>query len=347
MKETKIKNVKYDNKSFDYRDVFLVDDAGNPDKTEIAKFATAEVWNNAQIEQTKEDFADIDYNNMTSEMSNKIQAIAETVLTKVKRSVKVYNPVPLFFSMEKGQLGKTIEAHEIEGGKVYSFTYGGGRRISSLKHETFSITTTPKAVHFALPVEQLKTGRYTTADLVFAATQAILRDKVSLSWNTMIGGYPTGGGHATNNSGTPIAKTPLDTAIDAVADYDVSTLSVIGRYSVLSSISDFAGSNYQNLYADSALEEIRKRGFLQNYRGADIIRLKYLVDSVYGTEPFGTASVFVVSNEKAFNRYVEVTGLNRRAWVEPSTGTFHMIFEYEDGAAIWKPEYGHRIYGIA
>jgi len=345
--EQVINNLAYNKKLFDYRDIFLVDENGNPDSELQKKFATASLWEDYQVDDTRNLFKDIDYNRMTAANIDKIQAIAEKVLEKVQRAVKVYNPVPMMFTVKSGQLGKTIEAHEIVGGRVYNYAYGGYRNVSTVKHNTYTVTTTPKAVHFIIPLEQLKSGRYTTADLVFAGTQAILRDKVSLAYNTYLSAYPTSGSYVTNNGSTALTATSLNTAIDAIADTDSASITVVGRYSSLSSISDFNNSSTWNSYSDKALEEIRKRGFLTQYRGADIIRLPFVSDEVYGDEPFGTASVFAMANDRQFNRYVEVTKIQRRAWVSNADGNFHMIFEYEDGAAIWMRKYGHRIYGIS
>jgi len=344
-----IRDVSYDHRAFDYRDVFLVDENGKPDKEKAAKFATAEAWEGAQVDQTKNDFADIDYNNLTSAAQDKVQAIAATVLQKVKRAVKVYNPLPLIFQMDKGELGKTIEAHEITGGKVYNYTYGGVRRVSSLKHTTYTVSTSPKAVHFQLPVQQMKSGRFTTAELVFSATQAILRDKLSLAYNTLVAAYPTSGSYVGNASSSAITATLLNAGIKSVKNYDAGGLTIIGRSSSLDAINDFntASTSVVGMYSDAALEEVRKKGFLSVYRGADVIRFPYVVDDVYGTEPWGTASIFILSKERGYNRFVEVGGIEKRAWIDPATGTFNMIFEFEDGAAIWKTKYGYRIYGIA
>ena len=130
----------------------------------------------------------------------------------------------------------------------------------------------------------------------------------------------------------------LNSAIASLADYDVDAITIVGRYSVLNPISGFTG------YADEALEEIRKKGGLGRYRGADIVRLKYLADEVYGGVPFETSSIFLASNDKSFNRYVEAKPIERQSWIEPLDKTIHWTFDFEDGAAIWKLKYGHRIY---
>jgi len=331
---------------FDFRDMFLADRGGNVSEADLKLYPSSESFHEAQIEQTKEDFASIDYNNMTADAIDKVQAVAETVLSKVKRSVKLYDPIGLMFTKAKGQLGKKIEAHEINGGKVYSYTYGGIRRVSALKHKTYTISTDSKSVHFAVPIEQLKSGRFTTADMVYNATQAILRSKIALAYNTLDTAYTNGGTFTTDAGGVALSQPKVNEAIDAVSDYDAGGMVLVGRSKTVAPISDFVGSSTLGGLSDVALEEVRKQGYLTTYRGADIVRLRYVKDGVYGTEPFGLDNVFVMSNEKAFNRYVEVAPITRRAWVNPEDGMFHIIFEFEDGAAVWALEYGRKIYNI-
>jgi len=332
----------YDKKMVDYdavKEIFLVDDAGQPDKARAAAYPTMEAWKESVTQETMETFADIDPNRKTAEQLAKVDAIAETIYENLKRGVKMYNAVPSYMDVRKGTIGKTIEAYETKGGKVYNRAYGGYMRVSELRKEKFTLTTKPAAVHISLPVEALKTGRYSAADVVFAATQAILLYKNRLAFDTFVAAYTTGStGFVTNANSVAITDTVLKSAIDTLADYDVDSMTILGRYSVLTPISDFTG------YADVALEEIRKKGYLGRWRGADILRLKYVVDEVYGGVPFDTSSIFVVSNEKSYARYVEAKPIERQSWIDPKDKTIHWTFDFEDGAAIWKLKYAHRIY---
>ncbi len=339
-----IRTPNYDKKAFDLdavKSIFMVDKNGQEDKALASRYLSREEWEEQVVEDTKDAFKNIDPNRMTAKTLDDIDAIAETIYTRVKRGVKMYNAVPLFMNVVKGQLGKTVEAHEISGGKVYNRSYGGFMRVSRLKHETYTVETRPNAVHIQLTVESLKTGRYSVADVVFAATQAILMYKTRLAFDTFVAAYTTGStGFVTNASSTAITSTVLNGAIDSLADYDVEAITVLGRYSSLTSINDFSG------YSDIALEEVRKQGVLGRYRGADVLRLKYIVDETYDTAPFETTSVFLVSNEKNWNRYVEVKPIERSSWLDPADKTMHWVFDFEDGAAIWKLKYGHRIYDV-
>ena len=335
-----IRNVNYDKEAFDWKSVAFENAAGQEDKTLASRFSGRSQWEEAMREKTMNVFEDIDPTNNSRSM-DKLDAIAEKVFEKVKRVVTTYNPIPLMYDVKKSPLGKTLEAHEIQGGRVYNRTYGGYMNISQLKHVVYTIASSPAAVHFQLPIEQLKTGRYTVADLVFAASQAIIRYKTKLAYDTYVTAFTTGStGYVTSAGGVAITKTVIDGAIDALADFDVESINIFGRFSKLTPIIDFTG------YSDPALEEIRKQGSIGRYRGANVTKVKYDVDEVYATEAFQDTSVFLISNEKNFNRYVEVEPLTRNQWIDPEDKTMHMTFNFEDGAAIWKLKYGHRIYSV-
>lgn len=335
-----LSNLKYDKEAFDWKSVAFENAAGQEDKALASRYTSRAQWEDAMKDATQNLFADIDPTNNTKSI-DKLDAIAEKVFEKVKKIVTTYNPVPLMYDVKKGQLGKTLEAHEVQGGRVYNRTYGGYMNISQLKHVVYTISSRPAAVHFQLPIEQLKTGRYSVADLVFAASQAIIRYKTKLAYDTYVSAYTTGStAYVTDAGSVAITKTVIDNATDALADFDVDSITVFGRYSKLTPLMDFTG------YADVALEEMRKSGVIGKYRGSNIVRVKYDVDEVYATEAFQDTSVFLLSNEKNFNRYIEVEPLTKNQWIDPSDKTMHMTFNFEDGAAIWKLKYGHRIYSV-
>ena len=333
--------VEFERSAFDFEKIFLSNQNGQVN-TELASQYSGDYgkFEDAMKGDTIEAFEDVDVNSNTPKTLEKIDFIAVTMLEKIKRTVKLYDPTKLIYDVRSGVLGKTLEAHEVYGGKVYNFSYGGTRNVSSLVHKTYTITSTPASVHFAVPVQMMKTGRVTLADMTLAAAQAILAFKVRLGFDTFVTAYTAGDSYTTNASSADITKTVLNGAIDDVADRDVSNIKVIGRYSKLTPITDFTG------FSDKAAEEIRMKGGLGKYRGADIIKLKYWADMRYATVPWDTTSIILASDVMNYNRYVNVTGLEKFSWIDQQYGMFHFKIEFEDGAAIWKEQYGHRIYNV-
>jgi len=346
-----ITNVAYDTSAFDWKQIFLTPSEEADSQKFAQKLAKAEklskkygddkhLWMADMVEHTRNEFADISGERNTPENLDRIDAVAETIFDKVNRTVNIYDPTKMMFDVKKGKLGTTLEAHEIIGGKVYNHSYGGLKKISALVHKTYTISSKPSSVHFKLALEELQTGRYTIPDLVFAASQAILAHKTRLGFDTYVTAYPTSAtGYVTNANNADITTTVLNGAIDAIADRDIDTITVIGRFSKLTPITDFTG------YSDKTLDEIRMKGGIGTYRGANIVKIKFYQNERYtDVVPFLTTSVLAVSNVKNFNRWVQVTPLKRSAWIDPNDGTFHFMITFEDGAAVWKLPYGHRIY---
>lgn len=334
--------IAYEVDNFDFKEVFLADSKGNLDKASVDKFGdNRDAWERAAKQESMELFGKIeDPFSRTAKSFDVVDEIATTLVEKVSRTVDLYNPLKLMYDVKKGKLGTTLEAHEIQGGKVYNYAYGGFRNISRLEHQTYTVTTKPAAVHFSVPVEQMQAGRYTLPDLTFAASQAILAYKIRLGFDAWVSKYTTSSSYVTNANSARITATVLNSAIDTLADMDVNNINVIGRYSSLSNVSNFTG------FSDKALEEIRMKGGLGKYRGANIVKIKYWVDQRYATVPWATSSVVLASDVKNFNRYCEIGGIKKSAWIDPAYGMFHIIFQFEDGCAIWKPQYGHRIYNV-
>ena len=336
------KTLEYARDAFDYRDIFLVNAAGQEDKVLAGKFGEdKESWEKAQKEDTIKAFKNLDHTKVAD-----IEAIAVKMFEKVKRTVKLKNPIPLMYDVKSGELGKQIEAHEVSGGKVYQRAYGGFMRISGLKHATYTMTTTPQAVHFQIPLEQFKVGRYTMADLTFAAATAILRYKTKLAYDTFVTAYTGGGSYTTDAASGSITAAMVNAAINGLSDQNVSDITIFGRFSKLTPINDFVGTATVSGYPDSKLEELHKLGLIMQYRGAKVLAVKYDADEVYATEAFGTTSIFLLSNEKNFNRYTEVKKMEKSVWIDPKDKTFHFQIDFEDGAAIWKKQFGWRIYDV-
>lgn len=338
--------IAYDRKAMDYRKIFLVDQNGVKDVALASKYENDESsWKDTQVTETVDAFKNVQHNQVNSATLDQIDAIGETIFQKVQRAVKMYNPVPMFFNVVGQEYGKTLEASEVVGGKVYSYTYGGVRNVSSLKTKTYTISSAPQSVHFKVPVQQMKVGRYTMADFVFAASQAIIRHKIGLAFGVCDLAWAAGGSYATNGGGVAVTETVLSTALKTLGKYQ-GGITVVGAYDKIFPIGGFAGASTVG-YSDREKEYINKNGVSQYYRGAELMPLQYNPDEVYGGEAYTTTNLYLFSNNKNYNRFVEVGGLERSTWIEPETSMFHFKIDFEDGAAIWKPQYGHRIYSVA
>ena len=273
---------------------------------------------------------------------DKRYAVADTIFEIVKTTVDYTNPIPALFNVQRGEAGKKIKAKRLYGGVVYERSYGEYKKVSMFKNTFYTLTTTPKALHISVPVEELQAGVVTIPELADAAAKAILFHKVNMVWKTLYAATTTSGTNYTN-VGASLTQSSLDTAIKTMADrHDLAGL--FGRRKFLDPILTYSGYNSGGIYSPAMIDEITARGFLGQYRGVNLYPMQALKDEARALTTPTDGVAFLIAKNKDYNRYVEVTPLTTTNKVEQDDGSFHLYFQWEDGFAIWESEYIHRIW---
>lgn len=291
-------------------------------------------------EYWKEEFNKIEWGRDNSKTRDQIDAIGSVIIEDVRRIVDLFNPISLFYEMAKGELGKTLEGHEVFGGKVYERAYGGYAQVSGLKSQKFSVTSRPWAVHLQFAVEKMKVGKITLVDINSAISSAILTHKVKLAIDTLVDAYPTTSSYYTAGGGVAVTQAALNDDIDQLADRGSGQVIAVARYKTLSPIKSFTGAPE---WSDDIKDEIHAKGFLGKYNGARLVSIHDYTDDMYAIQPMASTNLFLVDPAKKMNRFVEVNGLERTSYQDPLTNRFGIIVRFEDGAAVWKDKFGHRI----
>lgn len=273
----------------------------------------------------------------------KRMVVADTVYQLVSDQVNTTNPLPAIFEYQRGEAGKRIKAKRHYGGKVYERSYGEYKKASSFGVKFYTMSTSAKALHIEVPVEELKAGIITLPELAEQAAQAILYYKVSTVWKTLKTALPTSDTTVCTNVGTTLTQASLDTALRNMRDkYEIQ--GIFGRYSFLSQVVNYSGYGGSPRWPDETLMEMHKRGMIGQYMGVPIFTMSELRDEWYNTVAVDAANAFIIASKRDFNRYVEVTPLGRSEKIEPLDGTWHLIFDFEDGYALWETKYLHRLW---
>lgn len=280
--------------------------------------------------------------------SDKLMALADTVYELVTDTVLAVNPIPSLFDTKQGELGKKIAGIRNYGGKVYERTYGEYKRASVIKSESFTMTTKPKAIHLTVAVEELKAGVITLAELAEMATQAILYNKIYNAWAALKDACPTTDSTLYTAVGTSLTQATVDSQIGTYKDKWGAIAGIFGRSVALDKAWAFSGVGmYAGGFPESMKEELYKQGVLSVYRGVPLFGIPDFSDEITGTSAIDSSTLFIIaSGKKKFNRYCEVTPVTQATKVEPLDGTYHLIYDFEDGFAIWKTKYCHR-WGLA
>ncbi len=139
---------------------------------------------------------------------------------------------------------------------------------------------------------------------------------------------------------TGLTKQQLDDAILAVQENLLpdgagpAPVTVIGRAQMINQISDFDG------YTEEAQEEIRLRGRLGVYRGANLVTLRYWADED-GVSYVPANELWVLGGNAG--RFVTYGGLQLKSWDENTVDYRHYRARRDIGGMINHPEMARRI----
>lgn len=131
-------------------------------------------------------------------------------------------------------------------------------------------------------------------------------------------------------SGASLSQAALDTAIREVRDESMSgRVTIYGRSTMVDQIADFTG------FADEALEEIRNRGRLGTYRGANVVQVRNWRDE--------DGASFIPANElyvTAFDAGLFATygGLKSKEYTELDNWYWHYLGRQDFGGVLHRPE---------
>lgn len=131
-------------------------------------------------------------------------------------------------------------------------------------------------------------------------------------------------------SGSSVSQSALNTAIREVRDESESgRVTIYGRSTMVDQIADFTG------FADEALEEIRNRGRLGTYRGANVVQVRNWKDE--------DGQSFIPANEMyvtAFDagKFATYGGLKSKEYVELDNWYWHYLGRQDFGGILHRPE---------
>lgn len=132
-----------------------------------------------------------------------------------------------------------------------------------------------------------------------------------------------------------LSKPALDNAIRAVQDASrTGQVSIIGRPTMVDQIVDFEG------FGVETLEEIRQKGVLGNYRGANIVRLRNFKDED-GTPYLPGNEMWVMAKDTG--KFAFFGGLMSKEFTDNDNWYWHYIARRDVGLLVYHPERARRL----
>lgn len=144
---------------------------------------------------------------------------------------------------------------------------------------------------------------------------------------------PSSSPYYVSNAG--VSKPALDNAIRSVRDASLEgNVTIVGRSTMVDQIADFDG------YSDETKEEIRQKGVLGRYRGANIVTLKNYKDEE--GDPYIPANeMWVLSRDTG--KFAFYGGLKSKEFTELDNWYWHYLARRDAGVLVHHPERARRI----
>lgn len=218
---------------------------------------------------------------------------------------------------------------EETGLKVFFIAKGGHIEASSMVSESMEIPRDTLGFHVYEFEDKMEDG--------FAKSAATLRNLAvrRLDWgvNKQIKALIEAAIPNTSPyyiSGAGLSEVALNQAIREVRDESESgVVSIYGRSSMVDQIMNFTG------FSDEALEEIRLRGRLGTYRGANVVQVRNWKDED-GTSFIPANELYVVAQDAGL--FAMYGGLKSKEYTEDDNWYWHYVGRQDFGGVVHRPE---------
>lgn len=245
-----------------------------------------------------------------------------------------------YFQVERVGEFDRVTLRERRGLKVFYTSRGGYIEESQIKVEDWELPRDTIGFHVSEHVDKLRAGfADSIEDLVTLGSARMEAEVNRRIFNLLQEAVPPASPYYVSTTG--MTKTQLDTAIrevrDAIKPNGVGPIpvTIIGRASMVDQISDF------NLGFDpEATEEIRARGRLGVYRGANIVQVINYTDE--NSLPYIPANELWVFGGTV-GKFAMYGDLQTKTWEENTVDYRHYKCRKDVGGLVHHPEQARRI----
>lgn len=249
-----------------------------------------------------------------------------------------------FLTQSVGEF-ETVEVRERRGLKVFYTARGGYIDESQLKEERWELPRDTIGFHVSEFEDKLRANFAETTETLVSLAEMRLDAEVNRRiFNLLQAAIPSNSPYYVNAS-AGLSKANLDDALrnvrDAVKPVNgvIPPVTIIGRAAMIDKISTVV-TDPSALYDPAATEEIRRRGRLGVYRGANIQLLTNYVDE--------NDASFIPANELwvfggTVGLFAMYGSLLSKSWVENTVDYWHYRGRKDIGGLIHHPEQARRI----
>lgn len=255
------------------------------------------------------------------------------------------NLFPTYFETRNVGEFDTVTISERRGMQVFWTARGGYIDETQLKTERFDVPRDTIGFHVSEFEDKLRAGyAETIEELADLALQRLDAEVNRRMFNLLQAAIPSSSAYYVNAT-TGLTKDILDTAVREVNDVvtpnngTMPPVTILGRATMIDKISDVV-TDAAALFDPEATAEIRRRGRLGVYRGANVVRIQNYTDE--------NDNSYIPDNELwvfggTVGIFAKYGGMQTKSWSENTVDYRHVRGRMDCGGLIYRPDRARRI----
>jgi hypothetical protein len=270
--------------------------------------------------------------------------VAAVVASRLDYGFQFENLFGSYFQVSSVGEFDTVELTERRGLKVFYTSRGGYIEESQLKTERWTLPRDTIGFHVSEHDDKLRANFAETIEsLVGLAEQRLDAEINRRMFNLLQAAIPNVSPYYVASTG--LTSGELNDAIRDVGDSvkpngaGRAPITIIGRAAMVDAVSDIIGSGAGN-FTDAAAEELRARGMVGTYRGANVVRVFNYTDE-NGDSYIPANELWVFGGN--VGQFAFYGGMQTKSWEENTVDYRHYRGRRDIGGLIHHPEQARRI----
>ena len=270
--------------------------------------------------------------------------VAAVIASRLDYGFQFENLFGSYFQVQSVGEFDTVELTERRGLKVFYTSRGGYIEESQLKTERWTLPRDTIGFHVSEHDDKLRAGFAETIEaLVGLAEQRMDAEINRRMFNLLQAAVPMASPYYVASTG--LTSGELNDAIRDVGDSIKPSgsmrapITVIGRAAMVDAVSDIIGTGAGN-FTEAAAEELRARGMVGTYRGANVVRVFNYTDE-NGDSYIPANELWVFGGN--VGQFAFYGGTQTKSWEENTVDYRHYRGRRDIGGLIHHPEQARRI----
>lgn len=269
--------------------------------------------------------------------------VAAVIASRLDYGFQFTNMFGSYFNVETVGEWDTVEVTERRGLRVFYTSRGGYIDESQLKEERWTLPRDTVGFHVSEHDDKLRAGFATTIESLVSLAESRLDAEVNRRmFNLLQAAIPNSSPYYVSTGGLTV--TQVNTAIREVMDAikpdgtGLVPVTILGRAAMIDKVSDLIAAG--SAFTDAAAEELRARGMVGTYRGANVVRMFNYADE--------TGASYIPANELwvfggNVGKFAFYGGMQTKSWEENTVDYRHYRGRRDIGGMVHHPEQARRI----